>query len=159
LKGIIKPVDRIALLDSGPLGLACCKPSQVQARRCQTWLDDLEANGFTVMIPAIADFEVRRELLRVRAASKLKRLADLRDRFAIRDITTEALERAAEFWATLRRAGIPTAGNESLDADAILAGVAATTGQPGDSVIVATSNVRHLARFSGVDARPWETIV
>ena len=77
----------------------------------------------------------------------------------VSDITTEALERAAEFWATLRRTGLPTAANESLDADAILAGMAVTTGQPGDSVIVATSNVRHLARFSGVDARQWETIV
>ena len=75
------------------------------------------------------------------------------------DITTEALERAAEFWATLRRAGLPTAGDESRDADAILAGMASTTGPAGGSVIVATSNVRHLARFSGVDARQWETIV
>ena len=152
-------MDRIALLDSGPLGLACCRPSQVSARRCQDWLDDLEANGVNVMIPAIADFEVRRELLRVRATFKLGRLARLRDRFQILGITTEALGRAAEFWATLRRSGLPTAGDESLDADAILAGMAVTTGRPGDSVIVATSNVRHLARFSGVDARQREAIV
>jgi len=37
--------------------------------------------------------------------------------------------------------------------------MAATIGQPGDSVMVATSKVRHLSRFPGVDARPWESIV
>jgi predicted nucleic acid-binding protein len=152
-------MDVIALLDSGPLGLACCNPLLPPARRCQSWLDDLEASGAVIRIPAIADYEVRRELLRTGATAKLVSLAALGDRFRRLDITAEALERAAEFWAHLRRAGIPTAGPEDLDGDAILAGMAVTTGQPGDSVIVATSNVRHLARFSGVDARQCETIV
>jgi hypothetical protein len=29
----------------------------------------------------------------------------------------------------------------------------------GDEVVIATSNVRHLARFPDIDAREWETIV
>lgn len=152
-------MDRFALLDAGPLGLACCHPRQPATGRCLAWLDDLRTAGYVILIPAIADYEVRRELLRAGASAKLRRLASLRIRYDSLEITGEALERAAEFWATLRRMGLPTAGDEALDADAILAGMAVTTGQPGDSVIVATSNVRHLVRFSGVDARQWETIV
>jgi hypothetical protein len=37
-------------------------------------------------------------------------------------ISTEAIVKAAEFWAFLRQSGIPTASPDALDADAILAG-------------------------------------
>jgi len=45
-----------------------------------------------------------------------------------------------------------------LDADAILAGVAATMADPTDRVVIATTNVRHLGWFPGIDAREWQTI-
>ena len=150
---------QFALLDAGPLGLACCQPSQAKTIRCESWLSGLQASGVVILIPAIADYEVRRELIRTGATAKLDRLARLRRRFNWVDITSEALEQAAEFWAILRQSGRPTAGNDALDADAILAGMASTMAQPGDSVVIATTNVKHLARFSGIDARLWETIV
>jgi hypothetical protein len=43
-----------------------------------------------------------------------------------------------------------------LDADVILAACATTIGQTGDLVIVATTNVGHLARYC--DARDWTAI-
>jgi len=43
-----------------------------------------------------------------------------------------------------------------LDADAILAAQSTLLAQAGDTVIVATTNVGHLARF--VDARSWREI-
>jgi hypothetical protein len=46
----------------------------------------------------------------------------------------------------------------ALDGDAILAGQAAIVGFPGDEVIIATTNVHHLGRFPGIDARPWQSI-
>jgi hypothetical protein len=52
--------------------------------------------------------------------------------------------------------GVPTASEDALDADVILAACAATIGQPGDQVIVATANVGHLARYC--DAQLWSTI-
>jgi hypothetical protein len=61
--------------------------------------------------------------------------------------------KAAEFWAILRQSGVPTSSSDALDADAILAGQAALAGQPGDSVTIATTNLAHLNRFPGVDAR------
>lgn len=36
--------------------------------------------------------------------------------------------------------------------------VTATIGAPGDEVVIATTNVRHLSRFPGVDARTWSEI-
>ena len=44
------------------------------------------------------------------------------------------------------------------DADAILAGRALTAASPGDIFIIATGNVRHLARFLRNRWRPWKTI-
>ena len=73
-------------------------------------------------------------------------------------ITTPAMRLAAEFWAVVRNAGLPTAHPHALDADCILAAQAFLLGGPGDVVSVATTNAHHLARFPGVDAYPWETI-
>jgi predicted nucleic acid-binding protein len=118
----------------------------------------LEATGAEFLIPAITDYEVRRELIRLRAVAKLLNLDDLRNQYTILEISSAALDRAAEFWALVRRLGRPTAGPDDLDADAILAGMAATAGQPGDQVTIATTNLRHFAHFPGVDAQLWDTI-
>jgi hypothetical protein len=73
-------------------------------------------------------------------------------------ITTPAIHKAADFWADIRRRGLPTAADRSLDADAILAAQVALIGAPGDTVTVATSNSAHLIRFPGIDARDWASI-
>jgi predicted nucleic acid-binding protein len=151
-------VARVIVLDSGPLGLAALPPGPPAADACHAWLLGLEAAGAEVVVPAVADYEVRRELLRLGAAARLRNLDGLRARFDYLPVSEAAWDRAAAFWALLRGAGAPTAGPQDLDADAILAGQAATAGQPGDVVTVATTNVRHLGRFPGVDARPWATI-
>lgn len=151
-------MPRFVLLDAGPLGLACTRSGLPQGDLCRAWLLTLEAAGVAVVIPAIADYEVRRELIRLGATAKLQNLDNLAVRFPVVAITAEVWRRAAEFWALARRLGRPTAGAGDLDADAILAGVAATIGQPGDAVTIATMNLRHLAQFPGVDAQLWETI-
>lgn len=114
--------------------------------------------GVSILIPAVIDYQVRRELVRVPAMSKLKNLADIRQRFLILAVSEAAWFRAAEFWALSRRMVLPTGPDTALDADAILAGCAATVGRPGDEVIIASSNVRHLSRFPGIDAREWMSI-
>ncbi len=66
---------RIVLLDAGPLGLACVRPGDPQGDALRAWLRALETVGADVVVPAIADYEVRRELLRVGAVAKLRWLA------------------------------------------------------------------------------------
>jgi predicted nucleic acid-binding protein len=149
---------RFVLLDSTPLGLACRRPGITAVDRCHAWIATLEAAGVQVCIPEIADYEVRRELQRLGLAPGVRRLEALTTRLQYAEITTPIMRKAAEFWADVRRRGLPTSGNQALDADAILAAHAALIGGPGDAVTVATSNVAHLARFPGVDARDWATI-
>jgi hypothetical protein len=152
---------RLILLDSGPLGLIVRAPNKPQVVRCITWANAISAAVATIVIPEIAHFEVRRELLRIRAVGSLRRLdyvLDPSSGFQHLTLSTDAIMKAAEFWAFVRQAGVPTASPDSLDADAILAGQAALVGQPGDTVTIATANLAHLIRFPGIDAQTWDQI-
>jgi predicted nucleic acid-binding protein len=151
-------VARIILLDAGPLGLLTRARGIPVADQCRAWLAALEAAGARVVAPEIADYEVRRELRRLGATAGVRRLDAMKARLVYLPITTAAMLAAAEFWALIRRAGLPTAAPGELDADAILAGQADTAGAPGDTVTIATTNVLHLSRFPGIDAHPWATI-
>ena len=101
--------------------------------------------------------EVRRELLR---AGKTRGIAQL-DRSHITlgylAITTLAMRYDAEFWAQARRQGQPTAPDLALDGDVILAAQATALAiQENDNVVIATENLRHLARFAVADH--WRNI-
>jgi hypothetical protein len=106
-------------------------------------------------------YEVRRELFRIRAVGSLRRLENYLDPsggLTHPTLSTDAIIKAAEFWALLRQSGIPTASPDALDADAILAGPAALAGQAGDTVTIATTNLAHLNRFPDIDAQMWDQI-
>src|SRR5690242_8421315 len=108
---------RFILLDSGPLGLACGRPGRLPSDQCRTWLVGLRASGISIVIPEIADYEVRRKLLHIGAQSSLQRLDRLAARLTYLPITTAVMRQAAEFWADARRRGMPTASDLALDAD------------------------------------------
>jgi hypothetical protein len=61
-------------------------------------------------------------------------------------------------WAYLERRGEGIDHPHALGADAILAAQALHAGKPGDRIIVATTNLRHLSRFPGIEARLWQAI-
>jgi predicted nucleic acid-binding protein len=147
------------LLDSGPLSHACRRPGTPLADQCRLWLDGLVARGVVIVVPEVADYEVRRELTRVNASRSLRRLDDLVaiGGLSYLPVTTAGWRQAALLWADARQRGVPTAAARALDADVILAACATTVGQPGDQVIVATLNVGHLARYC--DARLWTSVV
>ena len=147
---------RLVFLDSGPLGLVANPKGRPAAVQCRQWARDLLAAGVRVVVPEIADYEIRRELLRRGATASLQRLDQVKAGLEYDPITTAVMLRAAELWAAARRAGRPTAPPEALDGDCLLAAQALLAAGPGDVVTVATDNVGHLARF--VDAQPWETI-
>jgi hypothetical protein len=152
----------IVLLDSGPLGMACHpRPkSGSQEERMQDWLRQMVGTGHRILIPAITDYEVRREFIRAGLAASLSNLNTLRT-LGFLTLTDEALLKASELWAAARKAHLPTADRHALDGDAILA-AQATTLNPVEwataetAVVVATTNVGHLARY--VDARLWNDL-
>jgi hypothetical protein len=65
--------------------------------------------------------------------------------------------KAAELWAKARQQGKPTADNQALDGDVILASQALALKNNIDyEVIIATSNKKHLSLFT--EAEDWQNI-
>jgi predicted nucleic acid-binding protein len=110
----------------------------------------------TIVIPEIAGYELRRELLRIGSVESIGCLDALSYLIRYLPLTTETMRKAAEFWAEARRQGKPAADDKALDANMILCAQAALIGNPEEQVIIATTNVGHLARFS--QAMLWKDI-
>lgn len=146
------------MLDTGLLGMVTNpKTSSAICQECKLWLDDLPLKGYETMLPEIADYELRRELLRVGKVAGIRRLDQLKAAITYHPITTEVMLKAAELWAEARKRGQPTADPKALDGDVILAAQAIVVAQEGNEVIIATTNVKHLSQF--VDARDWRLII
>jgi predicted nucleic acid-binding protein len=146
-------MNQLILLDSGPLGmLAHPRPNP----EIVDWLQKrLHANA-RVVIPEIADYEVRREFLLKGLLKSRIRLDQLKISLDYEPITTDVMLKAAEFWAATRKRGKPTAHQHALDGDVILAAQAVILANQGYDVIVATTNVKHLSLF--VQAKLWQEI-
>ena len=144
----------IVVLDTGPLGLLTHPRNTPESVECKKWLRRLLVDEVPVVLPEIADYELRRELIRARSSRGLKNLDDLGRVLDYLPITTQAIRQAAAFWAIARQQGRPAANDRDIDADMILAGQTVTIGT--DEVVVATTNVKHLERF--VTARTWKTL-
>ena len=141
------------MLDTGPLGMITHprpNPAIVD------WFKQLLQAGVSFLIPEIADYEVRRELLRAGRHKGVERLDQLKDATSYVPLRTAAVLRAAEFWAKARNEGYPTADDKALDGDVILAAQAVIASDSGTTVVIATTNVGHLVRFA--DARRWNEI-
>lgn len=149
-------MSKLILLDSGPLGIIS-NPSQSQTIvTCREWAKSQHEQGHVIVVPEIADYEVRRELLRADKVRGVQRLDLIKTTFAYLPITTAVMLRAAQFWAQVRKAGKPTSDNAALDADVILAAQAAILIDEGSDALIATSNPRHLSMFT--PAVEWQSI-
>jgi len=152
-------MSRVVLLDAGPLGLATNPARSPEVRAIHRWVDEIVAAGHRIVVPAVAAFEVRRELERL---DKTKGLARL-EAFSTAEpgrylaLSDTALRLAATLWARARRQGRPTADPRELDCDVIIAAQALTMGTPASSLVIATTNIGHLAQF--VTAEAWANIV
>ncbi|MEP6757053.1 MAG: PIN domain-containing protein [Chthonomonadales bacterium] len=145
------------VLDTGPLGMASNPKSSPENRACKKWLDDHVRSGARVIAPEIADYEVRRELLRANKVQGVARLDTMEAAIEYLAITTAMMRLAAELWATIRQQGQPTASDKALDGDVILAAQALTLGLPETEIVIATVNVGHLVRM--VPAQHWSDIL
>ncbi len=160
-------MPRVILLDSFPLS---CTGKREPApgvpltlsEECHRWIRDCVAAGHQILAPAICYYEVLREMERLGASSQIQRIRHFcfatPGRFL--SISDEHLERAARLWAKARNQGTPTASNEALDGDVILAAqmqsLMQRQGLDATQCVLATTNVGHLSLF--VNAQLWSEI-
>ncbi len=107
--------------------------------------------GADVIVPEIANYEVRRELIRARRKAGLVRLGAFIGQVEFLPTETVAMRRAAAFWAEARQQGRPTAPDLAPDGDVLLTAQAATLDH--SDVVIATTNPKHLSR--SVAAELW----
>src|SRR5438034_5344821 len=105
-----------AFLDAGPLGLVTNPKKTPDTIAAAQWVFDMEAAGHRFIVPAIADYEVQRELIRAGKTRGIARLdafnAAEPDRFL--SVTDAALLLGAELWARARNIGTATADPKAL---------------------------------------------
>jgi len=148
----------IIVLDAGPLGILTNPKATPLNLECRQWMKELLLKNCRVILPEIADYEVRRELIRAKRLQGIQRLDNWKSRLEYQPLTTATMLKAAEFWAEARQTGKPTASPEALDGDVILAAQASLIAESqGDRmVVIATTNVGHFERF--VNAKHWQAI-
>jgi len=154
-------VSLVVALDSGPLSLLTQRPDHREAENCRNRLASHLASGPHFLVPAIADYELRRELIRAGKTAAVSRL----DRFIVAVAVPDrylppissAFRKAAELWAKIRNQGLPTSSNNSLDGDVLLAAQLLDSKWATTQLVVATSNPKHISRF--LNAAEWQTIL
>jgi hypothetical protein len=101
-------MSRIILLDAGPLGLVTNPRATTENQECNLWLQAQLRQDVRVLVPEIADYEVRRELLRAGKSRGLARLDALSRSIGYVSLTTSVMRQSAVFWAQARNMGQPT---------------------------------------------------
>jgi predicted nucleic acid-binding protein len=151
-------MSRVIVLDAGPLGILTNPHAPAQTIAVLQWSRNLLSAGNRLVVPAIADYEVRRELER---ANKIDSLA-LLDIFNTAQpnrylpLTDSALRLGAKLWARARNSGTLPADPKELNGDVLIAAQVLDMGVPPADFVIATVNVGHLSLF--VPADLWTNI-
>lgn len=150
----------LVLLDTTPLGLAV-HPNANQSKPILTWLAELRKAKVQVKIPAISDYELRRELLRIDSKRSLQVLDKFIELYGYLPLNRRTMNLAASFWSDLRKIAKAGSHDKELDGDVILAAQAAIekakSENKGNDVVIATENLKHFANLS-VTAMRWGDI-
>lgn len=155
-------MNRFVVIDTCILGKLTNPKETDENRACREWADDLQRKGTGVVIPEIADYELRRILIQ---ANRGEGIAELdRGIYRYDPITTEAMRLASRIWSDakreLRHVGID---DLRIDADVILCAQAWMLAEREDArVIIATDNIKHFWPFVDVvriaGAMSWRDI-
>jgi predicted nucleic acid-binding protein len=135
------------LLDTAVLGEVCHPRKYADVR---AWLGRAVVHH-DILISEVADYELRRELLRICSHRSLDRLDELTRELTYVPMATSTWRAAAKLWATLRRTGTVTAAPNALDGDVLIAAQALAEGAS-----VVTPNVRHFEAI--VPAFAWRDV-
>jgi predicted nucleic acid-binding protein len=137
------------MLDTGVLGAICHPRKHADVK---LWFRGIvRIGGHDVFLPEVADFELRRELLRLGATASLRELDRLPSEVGYVPIDTAMMRDAAALWAILWNAGQPIGSADALGADVILAAQARAAG-----ATMITDNPSHLGRMVPVAA--WKDV-
>jgi predicted nucleic acid-binding protein len=151
---------KLIVMDSGVLGLATNPNHTPESLACSQWLYQRLSEGALVFVPEVADYEVRRELIRANKTKGLLRLDALNAALNYVPLTTATMRLAAQLWAQARQKGRPTAPPGALDCDVLLCAqalqIAARPRHAADELVIATTNTRHLQQFVAADE--WQNI-
>ena len=144
--------------DSGPLGLLTNPKRPPPTVAILTWATAMQRAGHRLVVPAIADYETRRELER---SGRVNSLATLNAWNSVEPgrylpLTDSALRLGSKLWAQARNAGATTADPKELDGDVLIAAQALDMGLPVSDFVIATTNVGHLSQFVPTDL--WSNI-
>ena len=146
------------VFDTGVLGMVTHPSKEGEAWDCKQWFERRLRDGCAFIVPEIADYELRRSFLHRGFVDSINRLDELKRVLTYLPITTEVMNKAAEFWADATKQGRPTAPDPALDGDVILAAQAVLQADRkyARETLVATDDVRHLEMF--VKAKRWPEI-
>ena len=91
-------MSRVILLDAGTLGLVTQRRGIPIADACRHWVAECMRKGSPVLVPEIADYEVRRELLRAGKMEGVSRLDafNAAEPQRYRPLSTAVMRKAAE---------------------------------------------------------------
>jgi predicted nucleic acid-binding protein len=146
----------VIILDTNVLGLICHRSRHQENVEVRRWLAKLRDRRIELAIPEIADYELRRSLIRIESAKSIIFLDSLETDATYLPLTTSIMRRAASLWAESRRIGQITAPDAALDGDVILSAQAIDVENSGIPVLVVSTNLRHLRWF--VNTRQWDAI-
>jgi hypothetical protein len=85
--------EQVVLLDSGPLGMVSHPEAASRNTEAFEWFAGLLDASVVVEIPEIADYEVRRELLRAGKDRSVERLNELAQEIGYRALTTAVMHK------------------------------------------------------------------
>ncbi len=137
-------------LDAGPLGLITKPKKTPDAIIAAQWVIEMMFAGHRFIVPAIADYEVRRELERAGKTAGILALDAWNNSYPDRylPLSDSALKLATKLWAHARNSGNPTADPKELDGDVLIAAQALDLGLPTSEFVIATVNVAHIVLFA-----------
>lgn len=152
----------IIFLDSGILSnLSHPNPTR-DISQCQEWFYYLLGKGVTFFSSVVCDYEVRRGIMvamgKGASSDGLKELDFLENFIDYLVVDQKVAQQASKFWAEARLQGTPTADNKILDADMLIISHwhFLQEENPGQYVVIATTNIKHLSLFA--EAQNWQNI-
>ncbi len=125
--------------------------------QCTEWFYRLLSKGVYIIASDICDYELRRELIRIKSKS-IQELDKLRDLIEFQEVTFALLEKAAELWAEARAMSQSNKIKENIDVDCILAAQWCLLKEQflGREVIIATKNIKDFQPVTDCDI--WQNI-